>query len=169
MRNRHLALRVETHVATVRFRAKQIAEALESFSNIVTVFARAGIYQPILDEGAEIGPLLAAFQDKAERTGGSRELLSYLSNLSVAWKSRYQSEPQQTPGSAIVESLSSRENDILRLIAEGLSNKGIAKDLAIAPETVKSHVKHIFIKLNVEKRAPAVARAQMLGLKGTRR
>jgi LuxR family transcriptional regulator, maltose regulon positive regulatory protein len=53
------------------------------------------------------------------------------------------------------------------LIAGGLSNKEIAQNLAIAPETVKSHVKHIFTKLNVEKRAQAVSRAQTLGLAGT--
>lgn len=165
--NRHLALRVETYAATVKFRAKRIAEALETFGDIVTVFARAGIYQPILDEGKEIGPLLAAFQDSAERAGSGQELMSYLSNLSAAWRSRYQSEPQQTPASAIAEALSPREGDILKLIGEGLSNKEIARNLAIAPETVKSHIKHIFTKLNVERRAQAVSRAQILGLAGT--
>jgi LuxR family maltose regulon positive regulatory protein len=54
------------------------------------------------------------------------------------------------------------------LIAESLSNKEIAKDLAIAPETVKSHIKQIFIKLKVDRRAQAVSRAQILGLVGTR-
>jgi ATP/maltotriose-dependent transcriptional regulator MalT len=39
--------------------------------------------------------------------------------------------------------------------------------LAIAPETVKSHVKHVFVKLGVEKRAQAVSRAQSLGLAQT--
>jgi DNA-binding CsgD family transcriptional regulator len=60
--------------------------------------------------------------------------------------------------------LSAREGAILKLIAEGLSNKEIARNLAIGPETVKTHVKHIFTKLNVEKRAQAVSRAQSLGL-----
>jgi LuxR family maltose regulon positive regulatory protein len=165
--NLHLALRVEAHLATVRFRAKQVAEALKSLGGIVTPLAKAGIYQTILDEGAEVGPLLAAFQDNAERTGSSRELISYVSNLTAAWRSRYQSEPQQAPTSAVVDSLSERESDILKLIAGGLSNKEIARNLAIAPETVKSHVKHIFTKLNVEKRAQAVSRAQILGLVGT--
>ncbi len=73
----------------------------------------------------------------------------------------------QNATSGAVESLSAREGDILKLIAEGRSNKEIARNLAITPETVKSHVKHIFIKLNVEKRAQAVSRAQMLGLAGT--
>jgi LuxR family maltose regulon positive regulatory protein len=84
------------------------------------------------------------------------------------WRARYQSEPEQTPGSALAQSLSVRESAILKLIAEGLSNKEIARTLAVTPETVKSHVKHIFIKLNVEKRAQAVARAQTLGLTDTR-
>jgi LuxR family maltose regulon positive regulatory protein len=166
VRNRHLALRVEIRAATVMFKAKQVAKALESFSDIVTVFSRAGIYQPILDEGTEIGPLLAAFQDKAERTGSSRELMSYLSNLSAAWRSRYQSEPQQSPTSATVGPLSPRECDVLRMIAEGQSNKEIARNLAIAPETVKAHMKHIFTKLDVQRRAQAVSRAQLLGLVG---
>ena len=137
-----------------------------SFGSVVTAFAKAGIYQTILDEGVEVGPLLAAFQEKTERAGSPPEVMSYVSNLTAAWRSRYQSEPQQTPTSALVESLSVREGEILRLIAEGRSNKEIARNLAITPETVKSHVKHIFIKLNVEKRAQAVSRAQMLGLAG---
>jgi LuxR family maltose regulon positive regulatory protein len=167
--NRHLALRVQTHAAIAMFRANQVAGALESFSEVVMAFARASMYQPILDEGKAIGPLLAAFQDKAERTGGSRELMSYISNLSTAWKSRYEAEPREALASAVVESLSPRESDILRLIAEGLSNKEIARDLAITPETVKSHIKHIFTKLNVERRAQAVSRAQILGLAGIHR
>jgi LuxR family transcriptional regulator, maltose regulon positive regulatory protein len=51
--------------------------------------------------------------------------------------------------------------------SSSLSNKEIARTLIIAPETVKSHVKHIFIKLGVEKRAQAVSHAQSLGLVST--
>ena len=72
--------------------------------------------------------------------------------------------PKTTDRSGIADPLSAPEGAILNLIAQGLSNKKITRDLAIAPETVKSHVKHIFIKLGVEKRAQAVARAQSLGL-----
>jgi LuxR family transcriptional regulator, maltose regulon positive regulatory protein len=94
--------------------------------------------------------------------------MSYISNLSAAWKSRYEAEPREASVSVVTESLSPRESDILRLIAEGLSNKEIARDLVIAPETVKSYIKNIFIKLNVVRRAQAVSRAQILGLVGTR-
>ena len=167
VQNLFVALGVETHLATVRFRAGRMTEALDSFGGIVAKLAPASFYHTILDQGAEIGPLLAAFQENAERTGSSPERMSYISNLTTAWRSRYQSEPQQARTPAIAESLSAREGAILKLIAEGQSNKEIARYLAIAPETVKSHVKHIFTKLNVEKRAQAVSRAQSLGLAGT--
>jgi LuxR family maltose regulon positive regulatory protein len=166
--NFHLALRIEARLATVRFRANQVAEASACFRAIVPRFAQAGIYHTFLDEGPEVGPLLAGFGKDAERAGSSPELMSYVSKLMGLWRSRYQSEPERTPTSALAESLSARESGILKLIAEGLSNKEIARTLAITPETVKSHVKNIFIKLNVEKRAQAVSRAQMLGLTGTR-
>jgi DNA-binding CsgD family transcriptional regulator len=53
---------------------------------------------------------------------------------------------------------------ILDLIAQGHSNKEIARKLGIAPETVKSHLRRIFIKLDVDRRAMAVLRARRLGI-----
>jgi ATP/maltotriose-dependent transcriptional regulator MalT len=61
-------------------------------------------------------------------------------------------------------SLSVREGMIVRLMGDGLSNKRIARQLSIAPETVKSHAKNIFLKLTVQTRAQAVYRAATLGL-----
>jgi DNA-binding NarL/FixJ family response regulator len=63
-----------------------------------------------------------------------------------------------------VDLLSTKEAVILRLISLGLSNKSIARELCIAPETVKSHAKRIFIKLSAKTRAEAVARATDLQL-----
>jgi len=51
-----------------------------------------------------------------------------------------------------------------RLVAEGRSNKEVARALGVTPETVKTHLKHLFDKLSVERRAQAVARARSLGL-----
>lgn len=61
-------------------------------------------------------------------------------------------------------SLSLRERAIVRLMCDGLSNKRIARQLSIAPETVKSHAKNIFLKLTVQTRAQAVYRAAILRL-----
>jgi len=61
-------------------------------------------------------------------------------------------------------SLSTRERTIVLLMGNGLTNKMIARELSIAPETVKSHAKRIFWKLMVQTRAQAVYRASELGL-----
>jgi ATP/maltotriose-dependent transcriptional regulator MalT len=72
----------------------------------------------------------------------------------------------QSAGAARFEcsTLSPRECGILELVGQGYSNKRVARALGITAETVKSHIKHVFIKLDVNTRAHAVARAQRLGL-----
>jgi ATP/maltotriose-dependent transcriptional regulator MalT/CheY-like chemotaxis protein len=65
---------------------------------------------------------------------------------------------------AIVEALTNRELDILELLAERFQNKEIATRLSIAPETVNSHLKHLYHKLNVQSRRQAVTAATRLGL-----
>jgi LuxR family transcriptional regulator, maltose regulon positive regulatory protein len=162
--NDYFALRVATHLAVVQFSHNQTTEALGELRRILKVSYQAGIHQTILDEGPQIGPLLIAFQENAGRSDKSTELVGYVSGLVAAWRTRYQSGTEFSRRSRLEDPLSSREGAILKLIAQGLSNKEIARNLAIAPETVKSHVKRIFTKLGAEKRAQAVARAQSLGL-----
>ena len=55
--------------------------------------------------------------------------------------------------------LTGREVAILDLLADGLANKDIAKELMVSEATVKSHLSHIYTKLDVDTRAGAVARA----------
>lgn len=63
-----------------------------------------------------------------------------------------------------VEELTPRELQVLQLLAEGLTNKGIAGALGISPHTVKFHVNGILNKLNAQSRTEAVVRATKLGL-----
>src|SRR5580698_68095 len=67
-------------------------------------------------------------------------------------------------GAGIAECLSPRECSVLRSMSCGLSNKKIAQQLQIAPETVKTHVKGIFLKLDVRTRAHAVSTAAAMGI-----
>ncbi|GAA4870737.1 response regulator transcription factor [Saccharopolyspora cebuensis] len=60
--------------------------------------------------------------------------------------------------------LSSREIEVLGLVAEGLSNQEISKRLFLSQSTVKSHLVHIYDKLGVESRTSAVAKAKSRGL-----
>jgi LuxR family maltose regulon positive regulatory protein len=65
---------------------------------------------------------------------------------------------------ALPEPLSSREQEILELVAAGLTNQEIAEKLVISPETVKKHTGSIYGKLGVGNRTEAVARARELDL-----
>ena len=60
--------------------------------------------------------------------------------------------------------LSRRELEVLGLVAEGLANRAIAKQLFVSEATVKSHLVHIFTKLGVDSRTSAVATARAAGL-----
>ena len=62
------------------------------------------------------------------------------------------------------DALTERERQVLRLVAQGYSNKEIGRDLQIAEDTVKTHVKHILAKLGVQSRTQAVLSAMSQGL-----
>ena len=64
----------------------------------------------------------------------------------------------------LVVPLSRREQEVLGLVAAGKPNQAIARELFIGLDTVKRHVSHLFVKLDVSNRTEAVARARALGL-----
>ena len=67
------------------------------------------------------------------------------------------------PG-ALVEPLSARELDVLRLLSAGRSNAEIARELFVEQSTVKTHLIHLYRKLGVSSRTQAIARARALRL-----
>lgn len=82
-------------------------------------------------------------------------------------KSRLQASAQgnSTPASQpLIEPLSERELEVLRLIAAGCSNREIGQRLFLALDTIKGHNRRIYGKLGVSRRTEAIARAQELGL-----
>jgi LuxR family maltose regulon positive regulatory protein len=79
-------------------------------------------------------------------------------------KHKYKQQSSSTVARALIEPLSQRELEVLRLIAQGLSNDEIGKQLFLALDTVKGHNRRIYDKLQVQRRTEAVARARELGL-----
>jgi two-component system NarL family response regulator len=62
------------------------------------------------------------------------------------------------------DNLTERERDVLKLVAQGMSNKEIGQKLMISPHTAKAHLRHILDKLNLRSRAEAAAWAERNGL-----
>jgi LuxR family maltose regulon positive regulatory protein len=159
----YLALRLRTLLALAWLNAGERERALEVFHEVATVAAPAGVCQSIVDQGPEVGPLLKLARDNVPTPAKAQVIVKWLDRLLDSWRAQH--EPNsKPPQEAERERLSSRERGIVELIAQGQSNKEIARTLGITPETVKSHIKSVFTKLEVDKRAQAVSRAQALGL-----
>lgn len=72
--------------------------------------------------------------------------------------------PAPTPSPSPREELSERERQVLRLIAQGFTNKGISHELVVSEHTVNYHIKNILAKLHLRNRAQAAAYAVQQGL-----
>jgi DNA-binding CsgD family transcriptional regulator len=72
--------------------------------------------------------------------------------------------PAGNPEAADTLGLTAREQEILSLLSAGLTNKEIAQRLSVSPNTIKTHLAHLFEKLGAKRRTEAVARARELNL-----
>jgi LuxR family maltose regulon positive regulatory protein len=165
MQHRQFLICVAIRLSAVQLGAGKATEAVSRFRRVLAACAAAGLYQTVLDEGPVISELLQMTRDSGNIT---TDMLPYLDRLATGLQRAGQGRLAPTFAAPILSGLSPRETDILKLIAQGLSNKEIARSLYIGPETVKSHLKNVFGKLGVERRAQAVSRAQSLGLVTTR-
>jgi ATP/maltotriose-dependent transcriptional regulator MalT len=163
-RNNYWALRLSVQLADALLGCGDQAEGRAMLVQALQVGARAGVYQTFVDAGAHVAELLLSLHHAAPQdTRLPPELRPYIGSI-LADRAQQQARTLPTRPSRVMESLSPREHSVLRSMSCGLSNKRIALELQIAPETVKSHVKGIFIKLAVQTRAHAVSTAGALGL-----
>lgn len=88
----------------------------------------------------------------------------YVGTLLAAFGAHPDPHPSSFSPHLLLEPLSQRELEILRLIAQGLSNQEIGERLFLSLSTVKGHNRRIFDKLQVQRRTEAVARAREAGL-----
>lgn len=136
-------------------RRQAVADLLEALQ----LGAVERIRQPFLAAGRAVGVLL-----RAAHRRGREEALSTLV-LSFAAELLGQLTPQPCNAGEPAEGLlSPREREVLRELCAGLSNKKIARALDMTEHTVKFHLKNIFQKLDVDRRAHAVAEALRLNL-----
>jgi LuxR family maltose regulon positive regulatory protein len=130
-------------------------EAQATLAHSLSLAEPEGYRRLYLDEGQPAAALLAAFLDDPV---SPEHLRSYVADLLAAF------ERGAMVGEALLEPLSERELEVMRLVAQGLSNQKIAGHLYITLHTVKKHTSNIYGKLGVSSRTQAVARARELGL-----
>jgi LuxR family maltose regulon positive regulatory protein len=163
-RNNYWALRLSVLLADALLACGDQAEGRAMLVQALQVGARAGVYQTFVDAGEHVGKLLLSLHHATPQDSRlPPELGPYIGSI-LADRVQQSAPMLPTRTSRLTESLSPREHSVLRSMSCGLSNKRIAQELQIAPETVKSHVKGIFIKLAVQTRAHAVSTANALGL-----
>jgi ATP/maltotriose-dependent transcriptional regulator MalT len=146
------------------------AGALDALTEAVTLASRHGYLGVLADEGAPMRALLAELP--AARLQRARPIdPGYLAALTRACPGADDSAPDTVPprrgGAApqgLVEPLTDREMEVLRLLADGQSNQRIARELFVTLDTVKKHVTHVLSKLGAANRTEAAARARQLGL-----
>jgi LuxR family maltose regulon positive regulatory protein len=129
-------------------------DALDCLDRAIGLAEPEGYVRIFADEGEPMARLLGAL---SKRRAGN----SYLDLLHAATGAR--SRPR-TLAQGIIDPLSERELDILRLLGSELTGPEISRHLMISLNTVRTHTKNIFAKLGVTSRMAAVRRASELGL-----
>jgi LuxR family maltose regulon positive regulatory protein len=128
--------------------------------------APEGFVQPFLEHGYKLIPLLALVLHTINLPSDSeRFVCDILQRLGHDKKETSRLLPEENLNSlAIAASVTTREQAVLRLLSEGLTNGEIAARLCVSPGTVKSHLTNIYAKLGVRSRVQAVAEGRTLQL-----
>ncbi|MCA9885515.1 MAG: LuxR family transcriptional regulator, partial [Anaerolineae bacterium] len=130
--------------------------ALEVLDASLALAKRGEFIRIFVDEGIFMKELLTEAVNQKIFPNYSQKLLMAFEDHSSAEAS--------LASQSLIDPLSERELEVLRLVAEGLSNREVSKRLFVALDTVKGHNRNIYQKLQVKRRTEAVARARELGL-----
>jgi LuxR family transcriptional regulator, maltose regulon positive regulatory protein len=156
----HLAINVGVRFAVKLMELDNLVDASDAMARFITIACDGGLFQSILDGGPETGHLLVLVKPALKLS----HHIAYVESLLEHWNANSGPRKAVKGGSRIDGQLTAREKKVLELIGLGYSNKKIAQRLGIAPETVKSHAKNIFVSLGSATRAEAVSRAMSIGL-----
>jgi LuxR family maltose regulon positive regulatory protein len=135
-------------------------QALHLLARALEMAEPAGFIRLFLDEGLPMASLLSEAMVLGSMPDSIRKLLAAFE----AEKQQSKNNSSLPTAGPLLEPLSKRELEVLRLVAAGLSNQEISERLFLALGTVKGHNLKIFGKLGVQRRTEAIARARELGL-----
>jgi LuxR family maltose regulon positive regulatory protein len=137
---------------------KEIGEhprAVEALSRAMALGEPNGYVRVFANETPAITPLLRHAATRGAHRDYAQRLLGVIETTAA--------QPSQAQTS-LVETLSEREVEVLRLVSAGLPNRDIGQHLFISEKTVKKHLSHILAKLDATNRTQAVDQARRIGL-----
>ncbi len=152
--------------AVAQYAHSEMDKATELLVEALTLAEPGGFIRLFVDEGIPMAQLLL-------ETASHGVMPDYVAKLLAAFEAEKQKSEDKTSlpparrlieSAPLIEALSQRELEILKLIAQGLSNREIGERLFLALDTIKGHNRKIFDKLQVQSRTEAIARAHELGL-----
>ena len=143
----------------------EMQKALTVLTQAVSIAQPEGYIRRFVDEGPSMATLLSKLREQERKKGPT----PYLDSLLEAFFPEKRASQSAKTGEDVslhplLDPLSERELEVLRLLARGASNQEIAEVLVVALSTAKHHVSMILSKLGASNRTQAVAQARSLGL-----
>jgi LuxR family maltose regulon positive regulatory protein len=146
----------------------QESSAFEELNKALALAEPGGFIRPFLDLGRPMADLMKRFMAQKPDQEYAKQILAAFYAEKTGEEQDFSDDQSAAPpaisNQALLEPLTSREIQILKVLSQGRSNQEIAETLFISPETVKRHLYNIFQKFDVKNRQQAIARATSLGL-----
>jgi LuxR family transcriptional regulator, maltose regulon positive regulatory protein len=156
-------MEIETVRALAAHQVGQEDLALRALEHAVELAEADGRVRLFIDAGKGIADLIAELARRVPseyRVG----LATQTGSVGAGAPPTVSATPPARPSSQLVDPLSERELEVLRLLASDLDGPDIARQLVVSLNTVRTHTKHIYTKLGVNSRRAAVSRAHQLAL-----
>ncbi len=144
-------------------------QAMTALAQALTLAEPSGYVRIFVDEGPPMADLLMKLLkvQQKKRLEAYNFSTDYTGSLLAAYRSdaaEDSPDSSRRPAQPLLNPLSEHELEVLRLIANGLSNQEIMQKLIVEKNTLKTHIRHLYRKLNTRSRTQAIIRARELNL-----
>ena len=151
-------------LARVLFDQHKIHQALQVMKEAIRLASPEQFYRPFLESSTTCPPLLSLAMQAENLTSEAKAFTRELLRLSRHAGEDTQFTKAESDALSASASISPREQEVLRLMTEGYSNREMAMRLSISESTIKTHIANIYTKLNVNGRVQAITYAKELKL-----